>query len=436
MLRGYSGRPDGPQSPYAGPSTRVVDLDVAATRGRSARRGARRAPARRSARSRGGRRRSGGPRARAPSRRSAPPAPRSAARRSPRAPPGSGRAPRRRSRRRGAGPPGRRRRRRAACARPPRGRGDESASESGSIVQPSPTDSNGPSGVAPIRAASWALLPSVGCASSARWYARSDAFPRKSASSRPRSRASTTSGSFRQKSPWCTSTSSRADLHGALEELREHDTPQAIVVTSSRRRPAGPAGANSGKRSISRSSLACATISSLAATARVYGTGSRYPFAARGVAQPGSALRSGRRGPQFESGHPDYREGNQVSPTSPPSAPCTGLPNGLPAGGAGLRPRAGRRVRSPAAPFRAVSSLRCSAPCCSTSTSPSSGPGPSSGRRGTSGSGRGTGSRSTPRATRRRALGAFDGLPAPPGARPRRGRLDRVHGGHRPRDGR
>src|SRR5438128_12216128 len=28
-------------------------------------------------------------------------------------------------------------------------------------------------------------------------------------------------------------------------------------------------------------------------------------YAARGVAQPGSALRSGRRGPQFESGHPD-----------------------------------------------------------------------------------------------------------------------------------
>src|SRR5262249_42789582 len=32
----------------------------------------------------------------------------------------------------------------------------------------------------------------------------------------------------------------------------------------------------------------------------------RYPMARfRGVAQPGSALRSGRRGPQFESGHPD-----------------------------------------------------------------------------------------------------------------------------------
>ena len=32
----------------------------------------------------------------------------------------------------------------------------------------------------------------------------------------------------------------------------------------------------------------------------------RYPMArSRGVAQPGSALRSGRRGPQFKSGHPD-----------------------------------------------------------------------------------------------------------------------------------
>ena len=43
---------------------------------------------------------------------------------------------------------------------------------------------------------------------------------------------------------------------------------------------------------------------------------------ARGVAQPGSALRSGRRGPQFKSGHPDYIVGgNDVSPTSPPSSP-------------------------------------------------------------------------------------------------------------------
>ena len=29
----------------------------------------------------------------------------------------------------------------------------------------------------------------------------------------------------------------------------------------------------------------------------------------RGVAQPGSARRSGRRGPRFESGRPDYESG-------------------------------------------------------------------------------------------------------------------------------
>ena len=36
----------------------------------------------------------------------------------------------------------------------------------------------------------------------------------------------------------------------------------------------------------------------------------------RGVAQPGSALRSGRRGPQFESGHPDALPGPQRGPGS------------------------------------------------------------------------------------------------------------------------
>ena len=42
----------------------------------------------------------------------------------------------------------------------------------------------------------------------------------------------------------------------------------------------------------------------------------RLPLAApRGVAQPGSALRSGRRGPEFESRHPDYRaKGSRLSP--------------------------------------------------------------------------------------------------------------------------
>ena len=50
---------------------------------------------------------------------------------------------------------------------------------------------------------------------------------------------------------------------------------------------------------------------------------------ARGVAQPGSALRSGRRGPQFESGHPDTHRAAQRSrgpgPVSACGATCAAL---------------------------------------------------------------------------------------------------------------
>ena len=50
-------------------------------------------------------------------------------------------------------------------------------------------------------------------------------------------------------------------------------------------------------------------------------TGSRsVRFAPRGVAQPGSALRSGRRGPQFKSGHPDSSWGKPCFPREPPSS--------------------------------------------------------------------------------------------------------------------
>src|SRR4029079_8995425 len=43
----------------------------------------------------------------------------------------------------------------------------------------------------------------------------------------------------------------------------------------------------------------------------------RYPYGRfRGVAQPGSALRSGRRGPQFESGHPDFSPLTGPTPVS------------------------------------------------------------------------------------------------------------------------
>ena len=70
---------------------------------------------------------------------------------------------------------------------------------------------------------------------------------------------------------------------------------------------------------------------------------SGYPVGARGVAQPGSALRSGRRGPQFESGHPD----------SPADA---GIPRGDPGSRhpSRLRSRLSRIARGSAAYARSV----------------------------------------------------------------------------------
>ncbi len=59
--------------------------------------------------------------------------------------------------------------------------------------------------------------------------------------------------------------------------------------------------------------------------------------APRGVAQPGSALRSGRRGPQFKSGHPD-RVGGEPGSENPGSPPM-GHP------GAGWRLSSGRASR-------------------------------------------------------------------------------------------
>ena len=52
-----------------------------------------------------------------------------------------------------------------------------------------------------------------------------------------------------------------------------------------------------------------------------HGLDYRYPLRARGVAQPGSALRSGRRGPEFESPHPDERGGTAWFPHESPELP-------------------------------------------------------------------------------------------------------------------
>jgi putative hydrolase of the HAD superfamily len=54
-------------------------------------------------------------------------------------------------------------------------------------------------------------------------------------------------------------------------------------------------------------------------------------FWARGVAQPGSALRSGRRGPQFKSGHPDAHASSKRARGRPWFPPRLGHADRLPA---------------------------------------------------------------------------------------------------------
>ena len=119
---------------------------------------------------------------------------------------------------------------------------------------------------------------------------------------------------------------------------------------------------------------------------------SRYPVGARGVAQPGSALRSGRRGPQFESGHPDMLAD-------------AGSASADPASRGSLKPGTRPCVHSPCAALALPSARarilgRCCGLCSSTWTSRSRGPGPSSGRRRTGGSAPPTASTSIPGATR------------------------------------
>ncbi len=89
----------------------------------------------------------------------------------------------------------------------------------------------------------------------------------------------------------------------------------------------------------------------------------------RGVAQPGSALRSGRRGPQFKSGHPDRRgASNPASPlparrggeatSRPPPAPAGGGRSALPRRAAGCR-RAATLRRSSRTPGTTSASASC-----------------------------------------------------------------------------
>ena len=91
------------------------------------------------------------------------------------------------------------------------------------------------------------------------------------------------------------------------------------------------------------------TRSAVAAPAGVPARGGRVRYwrAVRGVAQPGSALRSGRRGPQFESGHPDAG----LEPVSPP------VPREAHGRVVAVRPRV-RRARAAAGGSRVAPSPR------------------------------------------------------------------------------
>ena len=106
-----------------------------------------------------------------------------------------------------------------------------------------------------------------------------------------------------------------ADVGGVLEELaRARDAAERAGSPRRRRPPAAPAVRTPASarpraaRSRRRRSRPCRPRGQSRGTlplAEHSGPPSGYPVGARGVAQPGSALRSGRRGPQFESGHPD-----------------------------------------------------------------------------------------------------------------------------------
>ena len=170
----------------------------------------------------------------------------------------------------------------------------------------------------------------------------------------------------------------------------------------------------------------------------------RIPFRARGVAQPGSALRSGRRGPQFKSGHPDQGGGKRCFPRRPLSfVPSTRADaTGLPAGKAGLRPvRGAVRVSREEPPGVWLSPAPPYSPGLSRFGAPRSSlrrrfhalrPGPELGPRGIAASASVTGSRSTRLVTRKHAPLPSRRCKPKGGLRAQRRDLDRVHGEDRP----
>ena len=139
---------------------------------------------------------------------------------------------------------------RAAHARPPprRARRGSSRPTGSRSRPPRPTPPNGASRLrrrAAPRAARCCRAPDARRAPGGR--RRGSGRRAKSASSRPRSRLSTTSGSLRQKSPWWTSTSCAPAAAARSNSSRDAETPLTIFATSAAPTTCRPGGANSGQ---------------------------------------------------------------------------------------------------------------------------------------------------------------------------------------------
>ncbi len=196
-------------------------------------------------------------------------------------------------------------------------------------------------------------------------------------------------------------------------------------------------------------------------------TRNRYPSPARGVAQPGSALRSGRRGPQFKSGHPDFTWGNPWFPHGPPPFSAVhrlavpGLPAAKPALRDGVTRRLGGAPSFPRPTFRNArqghrgpkTDLRGALTAIGGARTARIlvrvleavlldvdftlfRPGPELGPEGYERIGARHGLTLDGARYEEARLAALRGPPAPPGAGARRGALGALHGGHRDRDGR
>ena len=260
----------------------------------------------------------------------------------------------------------------------------------------------GRSGSTPSRAASCALFPSVGCASSARWYATSERSPRTTspagragAGRPPAARSARRARGGRAPAPRPRSARPLEELERgrhAADERRHLARRRPPAVRPARTRATSPPRAARSRRRRSRRGRPCAQSrrSCLPATT----VAEPLPFPRLGVWRS-LVARSVRVGevPSSNLGTPIGGGGTAGFPHVPSRRrhDASSL-------GSAVR-RCGRRMLD-----------SCCGPCSSTSTSPSRGPGPSSGPEATGASASSTASTSTRPLRATRALAALDDL--------------------------